>query len=191
MKIILASKSPRRKQLMDLIGIDYEIIPSEMEEMLEAHLSIEEQVIKLGYIKAKEVFDNTGGDRCIIGSDTMVVKDNITYGKPKDREDAIRILKELQGKEHVVYTSLVILIEEKEKLKEYKEIFKTTVYIKEITDEEIEEYVDKEEPFDKAGAYAIQGIFSKFIDEIYGNYSSIMGLPIHRVYEILKENEIN
>lgn len=175
---------------MDLTGFDYEILPSNADEVFEKGLSLEEQVKRLGYIKAKEVFDNTQGDRVIIGSDTMVIKDNIAYGKPKDRGDAIRMLKELQGKEHTVYTGLAILIEDKEKYKEYNELFKISVFVKPVSDIEIEEYVDKEEPFDKAGAYAIQGIFSKFIDKIYGNYSAIVGLPIHRIYEILKENGI-
>jgi len=190
MKIILASSSPRRKQLMDLIGVDYEIMPSEVDETFEPGLALEEQVKRLGFIKAKEIFDGTQGDRTIIGSDTMVILDDIAYGKPKDRKDAIRMLKEIQGREHIVYTSLAILVEEKEQYKEYKELFKTSIYVKSMSDEEIEEYIDKEEPFDKAGAYAIQGSFSKFVDKIYGNYAALVGLPIHRIYEILKENEI-
>ena len=92
MKVILASKSPRRKELMDFLGIDYEIKVSEVDETLEEGLAIEEQSKRLGYIKAKAVFDQTTGDRIVIGSDTLVVKDNIIFGKPKDRQDAINMI---------------------------------------------------------------------------------------------------
>ena len=96
MKIILASQSPRRKELMDLLNINYEIIVSNADETLEKGLTIEEQAKKLSYIKAKTVFDKTSGDRIVIGSDTMVVKNGKIYGKPKDNQDAFKMLKELK-----------------------------------------------------------------------------------------------
>lgn len=190
MKIILASKSPRRAALLDLIKVDFEVLPSNYEEKLNNSLEVEDQVKELAYGKALDVFNNTQGDRAIIGADTIVVKDNKIYGKPKDRSEAIRMLKELQNDIHSVYTSLAILIEDRGQYKEYKETVRTDINVKSITDEEIQEYVDTEQPYDKAGSYAIQSCFCKYIDEISGNYMSVIGLPVDKVYEILKENEI-
>ena len=190
MKIILASQSPRRAALLDLAKVDFEVMPSSFEEKIRNGMNIEEQAKELAYGKALEVFNNTQGDRTIIGADTIVVKDNRVYGKPKDRADAIRMLKELLGDYHVVYTSLSILIEDHEEYKEYKEISKTLIEVAPMTDDEIKEYVDSEEPYDKAGSYAIQSYFSRYIEKIDGNYMSVIGLPIDKVYKILKENEI-
>ena len=97
MRIILASKSPRRKELMDLLGIDYEIIVSNVDETLEEGLSLEEQSKRLAFIKAKAVFDKIEGDKIVIGSDTIVVKDGKIYGKPKDREDAINMINSIKN----------------------------------------------------------------------------------------------
>jgi len=190
MKVILASQSPRRAALMDLIKIDFEVLPSEHEKKIQSGSNIEEQAIDVAYEKAMDIFNNTQGDRAIVGADTIVVKDNKVYGKPKDRNDAIRMLKELEGEDHIVYTSLAIIIENHGKVEEFKEINKTIITVKEITDDEIIEYVDTEKPYDKAGSYAIQSCFCKFIEKINGNYMSVIGLPVDRVYEILKENEV-
>ena len=190
MKIILASQSPRRAALLDLAKIDFEVMPSSFEEKIKSGMNIEEQAQELAYGKALEVFNNTQGNRTIIGADTIVVKNNKVYGKPKDRAEAIKMLKELQGDYHVVYTSLAILIEDHDEYKEYKELSKTVIEVAEMTDDEIKEYVDREEPYDKAGAYAIQSYFSRYIEKIDGNYMSVIGLPIEKVYRILKENEI-
>ena len=190
MKIILASKSPRRAALLDLIKVDFEVIPSSYEEKINSSLDIESQAKELAYGKALDVFNNMQGDRAIIGADTMVVKNGRIFGKPKDRDDAIRMLKELQGDIHSVYTSLSILIEDRGEYKEYKEVVRTDINVNPISDDEIIEYVDNERPFDKAGAYAIQSSFCKYIDEIDGNYMSVIGLPVDKVYSILKENEI-
>lgn len=190
MKIILASQSPRRIALMQLAKIDFEVLPSNYKEKLDKSLSIPELSKELAYGKAKDIFDNTQGDRTIIGADTIVVKDNVIFGKPKDRAEAIKMLKSLQGDIHTVYTSLAILIEEHGEYKEFKELVETDITVHEMSDAEIIDYVDSEEPYDKAGAYAIQSTFCKFIDEMEGNYMSVIGLPIDKVYKILKENEI-
>lgn len=190
MKVILASQSPRRAALLDLAKIDFEVMPSRYEEKMKSGMNIEEQAKELAYGKALDVFENTQGDRTIIGADTIVVKNNKVYGKPKDRSDAIRMLRELQGDYHIVYTSLSILIEYHEEYKEYKELCKNIIQVAPMTDAEIIEYVDTETPYDKAGAYAIQSCFSKYIEKIDGNYMSVIGLPIDKVYKILKENEI-
>ncbi|HIT71130.1 MAG TPA: septum formation protein Maf [Candidatus Scatovivens faecipullorum] len=191
MKIILASQSPRRIALMELAKIDFEVMSSNKEEKkIKDGINIDEQSKEVAYQKALDVFNNTQGDRAIIGADTIVVKDNKVFGKPTDRKEAIKMLKELQNDVHTIYTSLAILIEEKGQYKEYKELVKTNVTVHSMTEQEIVEYVDTEEPYDKAGAYAIQSCFAKYIDEIEGNYMSVIGLPIDKIYKILKENEI-
>lgn len=190
MKIILASASPRRKDLMDLAKFDYEIIPSNFDEKVDINLSFEEQSKEIAYEKAKDIFDNTQGDRTIIGADTLVILDQKQLGKPKTREEAIQMLTNLQGRSHIVYTSMAILIEKNGELKEYKELNQTRVWIKKMSLKEIENYVDSENPYDKAGGYAIQSCFAVFIDKIEGDYATIIGLPISRVYSILKENDI-
>lgn len=189
MRVILASGSPRRKELMDMLGIDYEVIVSNVEETLEGGLSFEEQSKKLGYIKAKAVFDETSGDRIVIGSDTMVAKDDTIYGKPKDKQDAIEMLNELKNNKHQVFTSLAILVQKGDNYKEYIDCDITDVYFSDIIDKEIEKWVDSGEAYDKAGAYGIQSSkFAVFIDKIEGNYEAIVGLPIHKVYNILKKH---
>lgn len=190
MKVILASTSPRRKDLMDLGNFDYEILVGDVDETRDESLSIEEQSKDLAYRKAKFVYDNTQGDRVVIAADTLVVKDNQVYGKPEDREDAIRMLRDLQGKKHYIYTSIAVLLEQKGKEKEYNELHRTAVYVRPMNDLEIAQYLEKDEPYDKAGSYAIQGYFSIFVEKIEGNYTSALGLPIQRIYEILKENGI-
>ena len=190
MKIILASQSQRRAAILELAKIDFEVIPSSYEEKMLESLNIEEQSKELAYGKALDVFNNTQGDRAIIGSDTIVVKNNKIYGKPKDRVEAIMMLRELQDDRHYVYTSISILIEKQGKYQEYKEVIKTEITVDPISDVEIIEYVDSEEPYDKAGAYAIQSCFAKYISNIKGNYMSVVGWPIDREYAILKENEI-
>lgn len=190
MKVILASTSPRRRELMDLGGFEYEVLVSDLEEMRNRSLSIEEQSKDLAYQKAKIIYDNTQGDRTVIGADTLVVKGDKVFGKPEDREDAIRMLRELQGQKHYIYTSIAVLVENRGKEQEYKELHKVAVYVKPMNDLEIAEYIAREMPYDKAGAYGIQDSFSIFVDRIEGNYSTALGLPIQRIYEILKENGI-
>ena len=187
MRVILASKSPRRKELMDLLGIEYEIIVSEADETTEEGLTLEEQSKRLGFIKAKAVFDQTSGDRIVIGSDTLVVKDGKLFGKPKDKEDAINMIKAIKNDKHQVITSIAILVQKDGEYKEYLDCDITDVYVADMTDKEIESWIDTGKAYDKAGAYAIQLEFSKHIERINGNYDSVIGLPINKVYKILKE----
>lgn len=188
MRIILASKSPRRKELMDLLKIDYEIIVSDADETHEENLSIEEESKRLAYIKAKKVFDETNGDRIVIGSDTMVIKDNVVYEKPKDKLDAKRMLKELQGKKHEVITSLCVLIKCDDNYQEYIDYDKANVYIKNMSDEEIEKWIEDGKPLDKAGAYAVQSEFCVFVEKIEGNYTTVVGLPMHKLYDVIRKH---
>ena len=161
---------------------------SEEDEILDNTLSIKDQSIKLAYDKAKNIFNRTNGDRIVIGSDTIVVDENDKiYGKPKDREDAIKILNSIKGKEHRVFTSLAVLVSKNGKTYEETDCDIAKVYIDNMTDEEIVKWVDTGEAYDKAGAYAVQGRFAKHIEKIDGNFWTVMGLPINKVYNILKK----
>lgn len=187
MRIILASKSPRRKDLLGMFVPKFDIIVSNADETLEDGLSIIEQSKKLGYIKAKAVFDETDGDRVVIGSDTMVVKDGKLFGKPKDFKEAVSMLETLRNDKHQVITSIAILSQDGDNYAEYIDYDITDVYFKDISREEIVDWINEGKCFDQAGAYAIQDKFAVFIDKIDGNYSTVVGLPIHKVYEYIKK----
>lgn len=189
MKIILASGSPRRKQLLKLIVPKFDVIVSKVDEILEDGLSVEEQVTRLSYIKAKSVFDKTEGDRIVIGSDTIVTKDDKIYGKPRDREHAKEMIKELlvEDKTHKIITGLSVLIQKDGEYIEYKTFDEVRVYLKNISDDEIEKWINTGNAMDKAAAYGIQNEFCVFIEKIEGNYTSAVGLPTHKLYDIIKE----
>ena len=172
---------------MDLMGLKYEVIVSHADETFKDGLSIEEQSKRLGYIKAKAVFNKTSGNRIIIGSDTMVLKDGKVYEKPKDKDDAIRMLNELKNSKHTVITSIAVLAEKEGKYIEYVDYDKSDVYVKNMTDKEIRKWVENGNPLDKAGAYAIQSEFGVHIEKINGNYFTVVGLPIHKLYNIIKK----
>jgi len=187
MRIILASQSERRKELLNLMRLQYEVMVSNADETLEPDLKIEEQSKKLAYIKAKDIFDKTTGDRLVIGSDTLVIKDDKIYGKPRNEKDAIQMVEELQGNKHQVITSICVLVENHQKYEEYIDYDIAEVYIKNMDTPEIEKWVKENEVMDKAGAYAIQGKFAVHVEKIDGNYTTIVGLPVHKLYDILKK----
>ena len=189
MKIILASGSPRRKELLGLIVPEFEIQVSGADETLQEGLTPSEQVKRLAYIKAKGVFDKTQGDRIVIGSDTIVTKNGKIYGKPQNREHAKQMIKELiEGdRTHSIETGLCILSEKDGKIREYNTYDESKVLLKEISDEEIEKWIDTGHAMDKAGAYGIQNEFCVFVEKIVGNYNTIVGLPTHLVYDELKK----
>ena len=189
MKFILASGSPRRKELLKLLVPEYEIIVSGIDEKLEDEQTPSEQVIRLAYTKAKDVFNKTTGNRIVIGSDTVVARNEIIYGKPKDRVDAKRMIKEfLEGdRTHSIMTGLAVLIEKDGKYEEYKTFDEAKIFLKDMTDKQIDWWLDTEKWTDKAGAYAIQEEFGAFVNKIEGNYQTIVGLPIHKLYDIIEE----
>lgn len=188
MKIILASQSPRRKELLELMGIKkYEIIVSNLEEKMEEKLPINERIQKLAYQKAEAVFNQTQGERIVIGADTIVEKDNQIYGKPSDKQDAINMLKTFSHSKVNIITAIAVLIESNGKIIKKTDYDISEVYIKKMTADEIERYIDTGEAFDKAGAFAVQGKFCVYIEKINGNYTSILGLPTQKLYDILKE----
>lgn len=182
MRIILASGSPRRKELLSTLIKDFEIIVSDFEETIDSSKSLEEEIKRLAYGKAKSVFTNNQ-DALVIGSDTIVTIDNKVLGKPKTYEHAKEMLKELSGNKHKVITGVCIYT--KDKVDTFAVV--SDVYFDELTDKEIEDYVLTKEPLDKAGAYAVQGLGSKFINRIDGDYYAIMGLPVNELYKHLKQ----
>ena len=188
MKIILASQSPRRKEILSMITNNFEVSVSNAEEVIDKKLTNEEQVKHLAYIKAKAVFDETKdlGNRIVIGSDTIVVKDEKIYGKPKNHDDAVNMLKDLKNAKHEVMTGLCIMIEKNGEILEKLDIDITAVYINDLSEKEIEDWIATNEAYDKAGGYAIQGKFGVFIQKIDGNYYTVVGLPVHKVYNIIK-----
>lgn len=188
MNIILASGSPRRKELLKLIVPKFEVIVSNEDETLEGKITPQEQATRLSYIKAKNVYNRTTGDRIIIGSDTIVVKQGKIYGKPQNRKQAKEMIKELLlgDRTHKIITGLSVMIQKNGEYSEFKTFDEVKVYFKEISDEEIENWINTGNAMDKAGAYGIQNEFCIFIEKIEGNYTTAVGLPTHRLYDIIK-----
>ena len=191
MKIILASKSPRRVELMHNLGLTFEIMPSQKEEDMSAKLSLGKLSENLAKQKAEDIYTQTTGDRCVVGSDTMVALGRNIFGKPKNDDDAALMLKKLSGRWHKVYTSLCVIIQNENVKKEYLLHDVCRVKFKKLTDDMIQKYLKVGEHKDKAGAYGMQGYSGAFVEKIDGNYSTVIGLPVHKLYEILyKENLI-
>lgn len=181
-KVILASKSPRRKELMQLLKIPFEIIVSDIDEKIDYNNDLVKEIEKLSYQKANAVFKDHQ-DAIVIGADTIVKIGNDVLGKPHSIDEARKMLKELSDNTHEVVTGVTILY--KDNVETFSNVSKVTFYP--LSDEEIEEYIHTNEPMDKAGSYAIQGDGAKFIKWIDGDYYSIVGLPIGQVYHKIKK----
>jgi len=183
-KIILASNSPRRAMLLNQIKLNFEVIPPKIDEKIDYNLSKEEIVKKLSYEKSFAVAKNIKKDFFVVGADTLVVKNEQILGKPKNHEDAKNILEFLSGTWHEVITGFTIIdIGTSRIITEY-EVTKVKMY--ELSNQEINEYILTEEPFDKAGGYGIQGLGSLLIEKIEGCFYNIVGLPIPKFYKSLK-----
>ena len=211
-RIILASKSPRRKELLENAGFEIVIIPSEAEENIDEK-DPAEMVKKLSYIKANSVYENIANKEgeidssyaintgktpesgitdkeddtksiIVLGADTVVYAGGVILGKPKDKEDARDMIKMLSGNVHSVFTGFTIVQADGKSVTDYSE---TKVYVYPMTDEEIEDYISSNEPYDKAGAYGIQGIFGKYVEKIDGDYNNVVGLPVSKIIYTLKE----
>ncbi len=194
MNIILASGSPRRREILGNLGIKFKIVTSEKEEKINS--SVPEEVVKeLSEMKATDVYDRIGeaeGDNfLIIGADTVVACDGKILGKPGNRENAIKMIKMLSGREHFVHTGVCLIGKKNGEF--FKNIFseRSAVFVTELTDEETEAYADTGEPFDKAGGYAIQGLFAPYVERIEGDYYNIVGFPLSRTVRELKKFKIN
>lgn len=202
MKMVLASASPRRKELLEQIGFSFQVKVSTGEEKitekdpgkaveelaLQKALQVREQrkKEKPGERTDEEGTDEEGTEKeVIIGADTVVVYNGQILGKPKSKENAVFMLTMLQGKTHEVYTGVAVCTEEDDgKGKTFHEKTKVTFYP--MTQEEIQWYVDSEEPMDKAGAYGIQGLGARYIERIEGDYNTVVGLPVGRLYQELQ-----
>lgn len=198
-KIILASNSPRRIEIMKQMGISFEAIPSYVNEDIKEE-NPEKMVEALAFLKAGEVasrLKDEKDDLIIIGADTIVYHMGQVLGKPKDRDDAERMLKSISDDVHDVYTGVCIIIRrnsiDSAEKSEEKIAFsvRTQVAVQPLTNDEIEDYINSGEPFDKAGAYAIQGRFGIHIKEIHGDYYNVVGFPIAKIYEELMAKGIN
>ena len=183
MRIILASGSPRRKELMQMLPWEYEIIVEETNEIVDYSIKPSANVENIAYQKALAVADKNL-NRTVIGADTVVCLNDKIIGKPKDKDDARKTLLMLSGSWHEVYTGVCIINQQRNVLEKF--YVKTKVKFSDITETEIEEYILTGEPLDKAGSYGIQGQGSKFIEKIEGDYYNVVGLPINALYNKLK-----
>lgn len=181
-KVILASSSKRRQELLKILFDEFVIKTKEIDETLREDLSLDDALKDLA-IRKSDVIEEIAEDCLIISSDTVVVFEDKVIGKPKDEKQAFDYLKMLSGKMHQVKTAVCLKTIDKVECF----VSSANVYFSEINDEEIKEYIKTKEPFDKAGAYGIQGYGSKFIEKIYGDYYTIMGLPINLLYKHLKD----
>ena len=184
-RIILASKSPRRKQLLSLLNINFEAIPADIDEEINPNNDLVKEIEKLSYQKANHIYLQNK-DALVIGSDTIVKINGQVLGKPKTYEQAKQMLRLLSNNTHEVVTGVTII--SNDKVETFSSVALVTFYP--LTEEEIEEYVKTNEPMDKAGAYAIQGIGSKYIKSINGDFYTIMGLPIGELYHRLQKYKI-
>ena len=190
-RIILASASPRRQELLTQIGLPFEVCPSEWEEVTDKELP-EEVVQELSYHKAMEVYERNVTEEVtvVIGADTIVACGGQILGKPGTRERAEEMLGKLQGGTHQVYTGVAFVWKEKGRTESAGFYECTDVRVYPMTEEEIRCYVETGEPMDKAGAYGIQGGFAAFIQGICGDYNNVVGLPVGRVYQELKKRQL-
>jgi septum formation protein len=183
-RIVLASGSPRRRQLLEWAEVDFEVIVSDVPETYPSGLPVGLVPIHIARSKAQAVKKQVAGDRIVLAADTVVVLDGEIIGKPRDREDAIGILSRLAGQQHEVITGVILSNDQKEIA--FAE--STEVFFHELTQQQIENYVDKYRPYDKAGAYAIQewiGVVG--IRGIEGDFYNVMGLPVSRVVQELQK----
>ena len=182
MAIVLASASPRRAQLLKMITEDFEIIVSDTDESLPCDFRPEEGVAILALRKASSVFQQRPKD-IVIGADTVVALQHTILGKPKDRQDAVRMLGMLQGTSHWVHTGVAVL----SVCGERSFVSSAKVTFSPMSRHEIDDYVCSGECDDKAGAYAVQGLGSRFVEQIAGDFYTVMGLPVNRLYHLLNQ----
>lgn len=194
-KIILASASSRRKMLLENIGVPFEV----MENTVEAELDEKENLLcspyewvkMLSSKKANQVLDQVEDPAVIIGADTVITDLGKIMEKPADVIDAFQMLKRLQGRKHTVYTGMTLIFKDEIGITEENYVEATDVYIHSLTDDEIKKYIATKESFDKAGGYAIQGKGSILIDSIYGDYNTVVGLPLTVLYKALKSHGVD
>ena len=184
-KIILASNSPRRKKILTDLNLDFEVIPSNYEEKLETDIFSYDLIEDLATQKACDVVRRVGNDEIVLGADTVVVLHNKILGKPEDKEDAFKMLRELSGQTHMVVTSLCGINTKSNRAA----LLSTTSYVrfKELSDDLIKYYIDEFNPLDKAGSYGIQELPDGILDKYEGSFENIVGLAPESVTAILEK----
>ena len=188
MGIVLASASPRRRELLTMLGVrDFKIIPATGEEIIEEGMTPAEAVSTLSRAKAEEVARLSGAEDIIIAADTVVALDGDILGKPADKDDAFRMLSIFSGRQHTVFTGVTVVLGDKV----FSEYEKTSVRFREMTEREIRAYIETGEPMDKAGSYGAQGIGALFIEGIEGDFFNVMGLPLCRLSKMLEKLGVN
>ena len=185
MKIILASTSPRRKFLLAQKGIDFDVVSPEFDEKFESNIFSYEKILEISLNKAKSIMNNVPENSIILSADTIVVFDNKILLKPKDKNDAFNMLKELSGKEHFVVTAYTLLCPKTGKT--INKYVKSYVEFGNLTDEQIHKYIDEYNPLDKAGAYGLQELPEYFRAKTRGSENNVIGLPVEEILEDLKE----
>ena len=181
-KIILASKSPRRRELLAQIGVTFTVEISDADEHVCGD-DPSEIVQELALRKAEAAAARHAGESVtVIGADTIVVHADTILGKPKDADDARRMLRELSGNVHQVYTGVCVIRGDGERAGTHTFAERTDVFVAPLTDAEIDMYIETGEPFDKAGSYGIQGFFARHIEKIDGDYFNVVGLPVGRLW---------
>ena len=181
-EFILASNSPRRRELLSMLGMDFRVVVSECDESVEGQMPPSELVCELAKRKATAVADTLEGDFIVIGADTVVCDGKRVLGKPRDADDAVKTLLSLSGREHSVYTGVAIV----GRGKTVAEAVETKVVFDEISEAEATLYAESGEPLDKAGSYGIQGLGGFFVRELHGDYYNVVGLPIARLRTMLE-----
>lgn len=185
-QIILASSSPRRRELLEKAGVHFQVMPSQEEERIE-NKEPAQIVENLSWQKAASVASKADRDVIVIGSDTLVAYEGKVLGKPRDEEEAVETLKLLQGNTHQVYTGVTVIVRDKEE--EITKTFsrRTDVTFYPVDEKEIRAYVATGDPMDKAGSYDIRGDFSVYIKEICGDYNNVVGLPVSMLFWEMKQ----
>ncbi len=185
-RIILASASPRRKELLEQVGAEFEIFPAVGEEII-TDSSPQQAVLDLAAQKAAEVAAKVREDAIILGADTVVAFGDKILGKPKNEADAKQMLSLLSGKTHSVYTGVSIVVRQSGESQSYSFYEETEVTMYPLSEQQILSYIRTKEPMDKAGSYGIKGKGAVFIEKIQGDYNNVVGLPIARVFRTLEE----
>ena len=192
-RIILASASPRRRELLERAGVNFEVIPASGEEnrISDDPKEAVQQLARDKAVSVMHTIEDSADGTLVIGSDTVVVFENMILGKPHDIEDAVNTLKKLQGNTHQVYTGVSVLEKKNGVWTEHTFYESTDVTFYPVSDEEIRAYVATGEPMDKAGSYGIQGIFGIYVRGICGDYNNVVGLPVARLFYEMKKLEID
>lgn len=185
--LILASQSPRRKYLLEQAGLEFSVIPSDVDESSIPITEPDKYARTLAEIKAEDI-SRQYPENWVLGADTIVLIDGVILGKPDSKDAAFQMLKKLSGRTHQVFTGFCLMCKKENRL--ISKTIKTDVIFKNLTDHEINWYINTPEPFDKAGSYAIQGLGTFLVKCIKGSYTNVVGLPVCEVIEILLEEGV-